>query len=440
MPTDEPGLCRVTVHADGTSADLTLPVAVPVAELIPSIVDTLGRVTPGARYHLARLGASALPNSTTLAHNGVRDGTELVLTRQIPGPPALRYDDEADAVSAALGPPPQSLRRMTAALAAVCCTAAGALALIRYTAGAVRNADISAAAAGTVALIAVTTALAINPIRRDRTACLALSLIATMSAAVAGLLAVPGGPGALNAFLAGLAAAVTAVLAIRVSNCDTVVLAATACGAGIAATAAVASAVTGAPTPAVGSVTALVCLGLIEVAPRLSIRLTGLMPDIDQEGPRPDTELTAKALRASGLLAGLRGGSAAAAAVGATLAALGAHRAIALGAVTGAVLILHARTADALGWLFAIAGISTVTTTVVIAAITLPNQAAWVAVLASAASATAIYLGFISPAVAPAGRRGVHALGCVFLTLVAPLTCWTCGAFGAARGLNLLRT
>ncbi|WP_216640243.1 hypothetical protein, partial [Mycobacterium gordonae] len=60
--------------------------------------------------------------------------------------------------------------------------------------------------------------------------------------------------------------------------------------------------------------TALVCLGLIEVAPRLSIRLTGLMPDIDQEGPRPDTELTAKALRASGLLAGLRGGSAAAAA------------------------------------------------------------------------------------------------------------------------------
>jgi hypothetical protein len=26
------------------------------------------------------------------------------------------------------------------------------------------------------------------------------------------------------------------------------------------------------------------------------------------------------------------------------------------------------------------------------------------------------------------------------LTAVVPLACWTCGAFGAIRGLNLLRT
>lgn len=39
MPTSDPGLRRVTVHAGAQAVDLTLPAAVPVATLIPSIVD-----------------------------------------------------------------------------------------------------------------------------------------------------------------------------------------------------------------------------------------------------------------------------------------------------------------------------------------------------------------------------------------------------------------
>lgn len=42
MPTSDPGLRRVTVHAGAQAVDLTLPAAVPVATLIPSIVDILG--------------------------------------------------------------------------------------------------------------------------------------------------------------------------------------------------------------------------------------------------------------------------------------------------------------------------------------------------------------------------------------------------------------
>lgn len=441
VPAYEPGLCRVTVHADSASVDLTLPANIVVAELIPSIVDIVEGATPGARYHLARLGASPLPNSTTLGHNGVRDGAELVLSRQTPEPAAVRHDDEADAVSAALGRSAQSWQRKTAALAAVCFTVAAALALIRFAAAAVPHADVTAATAGAAAVIAVTMMVAIRPIRRDRIACLTLSLIATMSAAVTGLLAVQGRPGALNVLLAAMSAGVAAVLAIRVTHCNTVILAATAVGSAIAAVAALAGAVTGAPTQAVGSVTAFACLALIEVAPRWSIRLTGLMPDIDRDHPRPESELNAKARDADSVLTSLRGGSAVAAAIAAVVAALAAHGAIASAAVTAAVLLVHARTDSAArAPLFATAGIATFTTTLVIAAIDLPRQAPWVAVLGSAAAATAIYLGFVAPAVAPVGRRGVHALGCIALTLAAPVTCWTCGAFGAARSLNLLRT
>uniref|UniRef100_UPI00202A4831 EsaB/YukD family protein n=1 Tax=Mycobacterium tuberculosis TaxID=1773 RepID=UPI00202A4831 len=69
MPTSDPGLRRVTVHAGAQAVDLTLPAAVPVATLIPSIVDILGdrgaSPATAARYQLSALGAPALPNAST---------------------------------------------------------------------------------------------------------------------------------------------------------------------------------------------------------------------------------------------------------------------------------------------------------------------------------------------------------------------------------------
>ncbi|WP_310783869.1 type VII secretion integral membrane protein EccD [Mycobacterium sp. Z3061] len=438
MSTPDPELRRVSVHAGSASVDLTLPAAVPVAELIPPIVDVLGGVTPGARYHLARLGCAPLPNSTTLRQNGVRDGTALVLSRQPPAPPAVRYDDEAQAVSAALVRSPRSWRGMTAGLAAACFAGVGALVLVRWAGGA-GHADIAAAAAGVAAVTALMSAVIVLRVHRDPIAGLTLSLIATTSAALAGLLAVPGAPGAPHLLLAAMAAGAMAVLAARVTGCGSVTLVATACCALVAAAAALAIIVTGAPSHAVGSVTALACLGLIEVSPRLSIRLAGLVPGIEHDDPRPESELTARALRADSWLTGLRGGGAAAAAVAAATAALAVHRAIALAALTAAVLMLHARTDRARAPMYVIIGIGTLTTTFVIAAVDLPQQAPWIAALSAAAAAAAIYLGFVAPAVTPVARRGVNAMGCIALAAVAPLACWTCGAFGAVRGLSLVR-
>lgn len=443
MSASDPVLRRVAVHADRAVIDLTLPATVPVAELIPAIVDIVGGAAPATRYRLARLGASPLPNSTTLRQNGIGDGAVLVLSRETPAPPAVRYDDEADAVAATLAESARGgrLTAMTAALAAGCFTAVGALALIRSAYNASEYADNLAAGAAVAATLTLLVAVLVLRLRHDRIAGLTLSVIATMIAAVAGLLAVPAAPGAHHVLLAAMAAATTATVATRVNRSAATALAAIAYCALIIAAAALAGAVTGAPAHVVGSLTALAGLGLIEAAPRLSIRVAGLMPGLDPDDGRTADALKARAGRARSLLSSLRAGFASAAAAGAVAAALATPRAIALATLTGVLLMWHPRADRARGPVFATAGISTITIAFGAGALAAPKHAPWIAVLAATAAAVAIYAGFVAPVVtlSPMADRSLHALGCIALAAVVPLACWTCGAFGAVRGLNILR-
>ena len=146
MSASDPGLRRVSVSAGATVVDLSLPAGVPVATLIPPIVDILeGRDTDGSgglvgrRYHLCLPGAPALEASTTLAQNGIRDGAVLVLNQARTPPPVLRYDDVAEAVSATLDatarrsnqPQDRPATRLTGAVVASCLTSIGAVTLIR---------------------------------------------------------------------------------------------------------------------------------------------------------------------------------------------------------------------------------------------------------------------------------------------------------------------
>jgi uncharacterized ubiquitin-like protein YukD len=82
LAASETGLCRVCIHWGTTAADLALPAEVPVAVLIPSVVDALEVRHPdqeAMRYQLSVPGASALDSSTTLAQNRIGDGAVLVL-------------------------------------------------------------------------------------------------------------------------------------------------------------------------------------------------------------------------------------------------------------------------------------------------------------------------------------------------------------------------
>ena len=232
MPASDPGLRRVSVHADAAVVDLALHAGIPVATLIPSIVDILeggsSTVLEARRYQLCRPGAAALDTSTTLAQNGIRDGAVLVLTQSPPSPPAPRYDDVAEAVSATLGAASRPwgdfkqrrVTRLVGAVAAVCVTGVGALALIRNALVANAIGDFGAAAwvaalAGCAALLVAVVACRAY---RDVIAGLALSLIATAFGAIAGFLAVPGAPGSPHVVLAATTAAVTSVLAMRLSG------------------------------------------------------------------------------------------------------------------------------------------------------------------------------------------------------------------------------
>ncbi|OBK93173.1 type VII secretion integral membrane protein EccD [Mycobacterium asiaticum] len=429
---------RVAVHTGSGDVDLALPADVPVAVLIPAIVDLLGRPASVPDRHLLRtLGGPPLLSATTLAQNGIEDGATLVLHREAPRSPTRPRTDEAEAVRAGLGDPAQErgTSQVVATLGAVVITAAGVLVLAR-NAFSTDESDLNAAGmTGAAAVVALCLAAVAQRIHRQPAPALTLSIIAAMFAAVTGLAAVPGAPGGPHVLLAAMAVAASAVVSMRLISCGVTALTALAGCALIGAAAAMAGVVTAAPPHVVGALTALSCLGLIEVAPRLSMRLAGLSPGLPDERALADN--TARADR---WLTSLRAAFAVGAGSGAALAALTSRRAVLLAALTSALLLLHARLDHRRRLMFACAGIATTAVVLAITAEHLPQRGPWIAAVTTASAAAAMYLGVVAPSISlsPVARRGVDALGCVALAAAVPVACWTCGAFGAVRGLNLL--
>ncbi len=460
MSAFDPGLRRVCVHAGTTAVDLALPAAVPVAALIPAIVGVLeGRGTDrparaeAVRYRLSRPGLPPLPASTTLAQNGIRDGAVLVLSQCATEMPAPYCDDVAEAVSAALGaavPPAgkQARRRavrLTGAVAAGGITGIGCLLLVRNTLG--TNAAGTTVAAATAGLVALLFATIAHRAYRDAIAGLTLSVVATAFAAVAGLLAVPGPPGAPHVLLAAMTAAVTSVLALRLTGCGVVTLTALSWFAVAVAVAALAGVITAAPLHVIGSVAALLFLGLLEAAARLSVGLAGLSPQPSSRLAGPDADVLAgKAIRADNWLTSLLAAFSASAALGAILTALAARTSgaarvggIALAALTGTLLLLRARShIDRTRMLmFVVTGFATAATAFALT-VSGTRQGPWLVTVTASSVAAASYLGFAATPLSPIARRGVELLECLVLVVMVPLTCWICGLYGAVRGLDLL--
>ncbi|OBG76119.1 type VII secretion integral membrane protein EccD [Mycobacterium sp. E3305] len=461
LPATDLGLCRVSIHAGSAVADLALPAEVPVGVLTPSIVDIL-QARDGddgltaKRYHLSPPGLSALGPSKTLAQNGIGDGAVLLLSQGSPPPPPFLHHDPAEAVSEALAGSGATTNtghrfavRLAGALAANALTVVGMFALTRNTlsGGADRDRHATVGVLVILAAIALVSAALTHRFRRDAVAGLALNAMATTFAAVGGFLAVPGGPGVCNVLLAATAAAATCVLAIRASRCAVVVLTAVSCAATIVAIAALVGAITGAPPYAVGAASALTSLGLLGVAARLSIVLAGLSPRVRPMAGSDETEangthLVARALRADAWASSLLAAFASSAAVGAVVTVLaGAPRlsCIAFGSITGALLLLRARTSDNARMLtLVIAGIAVVGTTFGVAVSSAPGRGPGVAAATATLAAGAVYFGFVAPAISTPRVlcRAADALEWLALVATAPLTCWICGLYGAVRGLH----
>ncbi len=437
---------RLSVLADAISVDLVLSAAVPVESLIPPIVDALaeaGGVEPGVAavsYQLSRLDGGVLDPSKTLADHAIRDGCTLVLVRSamrfVPPP----YDDEAEAVSATIGEVARTWTRhstrLVGALVSGCLASVAAVVLIRGAFGADAHRIGCAGVALGAGLLALLAAVFAFRVADEADAGLTLGLMAVGFVALAGMLAVPGGPGVPNALLC-TAAAATAAAALRVFARQATVFTALMCLATSCAAAAAVGALVAAPPPAIGAGLAATSLAVVEGAAPLSMMLARLSPVADS----PD-HLHAKAIQAHTWLNSVIAAFSASAAVGAISATQKPDLpGIVFETVVGLALVLRARAHQDVGRSLPpiICGAVTLCAALIAAAVAYPRHALEIAALSTTLSTLALYIGFMAGSTPsfPAGRRSVELAQYFALAMVAPLAFWLCGLYGAARSLNM---
>jgi ESX secretion system protein EccD len=460
FPPRDGTLRRLTVHADSVRADLALPAFVPLQSLVPAILDILSgnrgyQAEPLAiRHQLSSPGGVALDLSKTLAEIGIRDGAALILTTPSTDLAAPRLDDAAEAVSQSLAGTDRywtpRVSRLVAALAAGWLTVGCTPMLIRtgFDLEEIRGENVAAAAlAGSVCLLAAGAAYRVF---REKSAGLTMGLIACWCAAIAGALVVPGRLGAPNALFAA-AASTTSAAFMRAVGCHTVVFTALTCFAATEATAALVGTMTAIPLYALGAASAATSLLLIEMSAPMSIRLAGLSPrpSVDSDEPmlNPD-QMKIRATAARTWLTSLVTAFSASTALGAIGAALAPHptgsprlACITFAALSGGVLLsrMRAHRDLAVSLPLIIFGTATVSVALVGAQAAYPTQSAFFATASIGLAAVALRLGFVNllTKVSPIGQRGIELLEYLALAAVLPLTCWICGLYTAARGLNL---
>ncbi len=99
------GLVRVSVVAGERRADLALPGAIPVAELLPELCRALGTLdaqTAYAGYELRTSEGRALTSDTGLIFQGVEDGSVLTIVSGVDQEPPRVYDDVVEAMADAV--------------------------------------------------------------------------------------------------------------------------------------------------------------------------------------------------------------------------------------------------------------------------------------------------------------------------------------------------
>ncbi|MCO1654934.1 type VII secretion integral membrane protein EccD [Pseudonocardia humida] len=412
--------CRLTVLAPRTRVDVALPADIPVAELVPMVLELVGEPAPGRPPRPWRLRGPAggpLPAAATLAQLGVLDGEMLRLSPDGAAPAPPVFDDPVDALADTAAPMRAAQRRCLAALVLV---VAGAAAAVLATGGIVGG--LVAAAAAVVAVVAA------GRLDDDRTAALVAAVAAVPLAAAAGWALLPAASGAARLLLAALAAGVTAAagqVTVRVLA-PALVAAVTAAVPTMLGCLAVIWFDAPPAATAVGVGVLAVVLG--PLVPRAALRLSGLPrpvvpadggeltdPDRDADVLPPD-ELAERAALARGYLAGLVAGCATVAAVGALAgaAATGSWAGPVLAGITAGVLGLRSRGFADPTPTCALLATSAATATGLVALLALadPVLAAPIgaAVLLLAAAAAVASLHRTRPAGSPVARRAVDFL------------------------------
>ncbi|MFE3795253.1 type VII secretion integral membrane protein EccD [Nocardia tengchongensis] len=468
-----PDLARVTILAKHTQVDMAIPVDVPVALIIPSLVDMVdqhnrandfdldGEPVEPHEWVLARIGQPPFSNSLSLAEQGVRDGELLMLESAERSAPAPLFDDIMYNVAIAdadhfRGWSPSTARRTGSALAmAIMLTGCfGLLAAPDAVPSWVR-----ASVATAVTLLLVTAGTVLARMYRDPASALVLGGCALPTAFTAGALFVPSHYGWANGLLGAVLAGATALLAWRASGVGPGLFIGAATLTIFAIPSALVGLLTELPLRAIGGGVATLGLAGLSLAPRLSILLARLpLPPVPAPGtPIDPTEddpddhralptleaLRAKSEQARDYLAGLVVATTVVVVAGAvTSVDPAAGRpfwpGFALALVCAAVLLFRSRTyAGAEQAVVLIAGGAAIVLLILIGAALTQRQPLTVFGVALALFAATLVLGFLVPhrQATPPVRRAVELLEYVFVAAVAPLAFWVTGLYALVRGL-----
>ena len=454
-------LLRITVRAHrlGSSAavDLALPAEMELGEVMPSIVDLVGRQvgegSPGCteRWTLSRLDGSALDESMTLDENGVRDGDLLLLTTEVPTY-ARDFTDMSSYVVDASGSTDHDdgWSRQLGVLAWSWSAAVGGVTLVLPSNLAHGNRAVVAAIVTVAATIAAVIAgrTELEPFVTP-----SLGMTAVAFGAVAGYLMVPGGPAPPNFFLAAAICATISTVLLHVTNRGWTLFIAIATLSSVVAISAAIATVWPVVTATLGAVMAAASLAVLSLAAKLSIflaRLSPQMPDgsdaLDDCATVPMVSGVVRAARGHRVLTGLLAGFSLAAALGTVLTI--AHRPadntwirFAFTAAIAVALIFRAcqQRGVARRALILVAGLISATAAFAVVVDSDPKHAFWVCLVAVALGAGALCLTRVNVGsrLSPFARRGVEAVDYLALAAVVPMAGWICGAFGLVRGLSL---
>ncbi|WP_158726338.1 type VII secretion integral membrane protein EccD [Tomitella fengzijianii] len=488
-PATSPESCSLSLIAPETQVDVTVPASVPVAALIPELVELTSAhrrtiAAPhahdedGAVWVLAPVGAAPLSPESTLAEQGIVDGTLLHLQRSAAAAPEPLFDDVVDAVSVAgaerfaqWGAP--AARRLAFAVA-VTAASAGAWMLLApslpdlpllprtaWTSGTPGTAQgARTAVAAVCAVLAAIASPVVARVYGDAGTGRVLGYCALPFAFVAGaLLPQPlVGPAGL---LAGCAfAAACAVACSRAERSGILVHTATTTACLTVGSASALAAFTHPGAQATGAGLLVAAVVVPALAPRLTVLLVRLpMPPVPSRDVRADLaadscaparlapHLVEGTVNAGRCLAGIMAGAAATAAAGALSVTLSpaplSWPGTVLAAVVCTVLMLrgrgHADTAPAAILVSGGAVTAILTTAAAVGSSGSPHGPAVVtgAVLAATAVAVALYCGVAAQRIgfSPVVRRGVELAEYALIASVLPLALWVMGAYSAMRSL-----
>ncbi|MEJ2578028.1 MAG: type VII secretion integral membrane protein EccD [Kineosporiaceae bacterium] len=448
----------MTVVAPNTRMDVALPADVPLADLVPTLLRSLGEdvadvAPPSGGWSLQRFGEGPFDLGASAAALSVRDGELLYLRPQQAELPEMAFDDVSDAIATAVGRgtrwglPDTRRAGMSLALAAL-----GATALVILGAG--PGWLTPALLAGTVTVALTSTAAVMSRALSDAAAGATLGYAAVGYAALTGLTAFAGHadlahlgvPSLLGASALALVVAVGLALAVADNVPHFVgvaVVAAFILVTGLLAELAALQA------GGAAAVTLVLTLGLVQAVPTLALRMAELplpsIPFTAEDVRNDDSVVGVDVLRrtvtadryVTALLTAV-----AVVSVGAEVVLAAEQRASSnwMLAVTATVMALRARVftgrvqrgsllvGSAAGvTLLTVSGLHGVPAQLRVLAVAIP-------LLIAAAVLVAVALRWHGNRVSPVWRRSADILDAIAVTAVIPVALSVLGLYGFVRG------